>query len=124
MTSNSDKKTSYALNVQSAYKQLEEAETLINKGISMMELFFCGETELLHKDHAIRLLAEYITNNNFYANLLEKHLHSGNRMKNKKTGADNIVVGQYDFDLINAYVMMTAACENELALIGISMRAH
>ena len=69
-------------------------------------------------------MAEYITNNNFYANLLEKYLHSDNRMKNKKTGADNIVVGQYDFDLINAYVMMTAACENELALIGISMRAH
>ena len=124
MTSNSNQKTSYALNAQSAHKQLKEAEALISRGVSMMELFCCGETELPHKDHAIRLLAEYITNNNFYANLLEKHLHSNNRIKNKKTGADNIVVGQHDFDLINAYVMMTAACENELALIGISMRAH
>lgn len=124
MTSKKPEKTSYALNAQIAHKQLKEAEALINRGVSMMELFCCGETELAHKDHAIRLLAEYITNNNFYANLLEKHLHSGNRIKNKKTGADNIVVGQYDFDLINAYVTMTAACENELALIGISMRAH
>ena len=124
MTNKKPEKTSYALNAQIANKQFKEAEALINRGVSMMELFCCGETELPHKDHAIRLLAEYITNNNFYANLLEKHLHSNNRMRNKKTGADNIVVDQYDFDLINAYVMMTAACENELELIGISMRVH
>lgn len=124
MTSKKPEKISYALNAQTANKQFKEAEALINRGVSMMELFCCGETELPHRDHAIRLLAEYITNNNFYANLLEKHLHSNNRMRNKKTGADNIVVDQYDFDLINAYVMMTAACENELELIGISMRVH
>ena len=124
MTSNSNKKISYALNEQVAHKQLKEAESLISRGVCMMELFCCGDTKLSHKDQAIRLLAEYITNNNFYANLLEKHLHSDNKVKNKKTGVNNIVVDQYDFDLINAYVMMTAACENELALIGISMRAH
>ena len=124
MTSKKPEKTSYVLNAKIANKQFKEAAALINRGVSMMELFCCGETELAHKDHAIRLLAEYITNNNFYADLLEKHIHSSNRVKNKKTGEDNIVIAQYDFDLINAYVMMTAACENELELIGISMRLH
>ena len=80
MTSKKPEKTSYALNAQIAHKQLKEAEALVTRGVSMMELFCCGETELAHKDHAIRLLAEYITNNNFYANLLEKHLHSGIRI--------------------------------------------
>ena len=124
MSKDNPKKLSYAMNVQSAHRQLEEAKELVDKGIAMMELFCCGETEFAYKDQTIRLLAEYITNNNFYSELLQKNLHSENKIKNKKTGQDNIVISEYDFNLINSYIVMTAACENELALIGISMRAH
>jgi hypothetical protein len=124
MTSKNPEKTSYAMNVQSASRQMDEAKQLVDKGIAMMGLFCCGDTEFIYKDQTIKLLAEYITNNNFYSELLQKNLNSKNKVKNKKTGQDNIVISQYDFGLINAYVTMTAACENELATMGISMRTH
>ena len=124
MTSKKPERTSYAMNVNSANRQLNEAKQLVDRGIAMMKLFCCGETEFTYKDQTIRLLAEYITNNNFYSELLQKNLYSENIIKNKKTGQDNIVISQYDFDLINSYIIMTAACENELALMGISMRTH
>ena len=124
MTSKKSEKVSYAMNVQSAHRQMDEAKQLVDKGIAMMELFCCGDTEFAYKDQTIKLLAEYITNNNFYSELLQKNLNSENKIKNKKTGQDNIVISQYDFDLINSYIVMTAACENELATMGISMRTH
>ena len=124
MTSKKPEKTSYALNTKSARRQIKEAQQLVSKGISMMELFCCEETELMYKDETIKLLAEYIANNNFYAELLQKNLDSANIIMNKKTGQDNIIISQYDFDLINSYIIMTAACENELASLGISMRTH
>lgn len=124
MANKKNQKVSYALDVQVANRQLKEAKSLINKGISLMELFCCTEHVLPHKKRAIKLLAEYITNNNFYANLLEKHLESENRITNKKSGKENIVVDAHEFDLFNSYVIMTAACENDLELIGISMRSH
>ena len=72
----------------------------------------------------IDVLSEYISNTKFYINVLERQLFSGDRIKNKKTGEDNIVVPYEDFALISSYLVVTAACENDLELFGISMRLH
>jgi len=51
-------------------------------------------------------------------------LQSDNRMKNKKTGEEQIVVNTSDFNILNGYLVVMAACENELETLGISMRSH
>jgi len=84
----------------------------------------CEEGLLKYEDDAVQVLAEYMTNSKFYVGMLEKHLFSGQRIKNKKTGQDNIVVPHEDFNLISSYLVITAACENELEALGISMRLH
>ena len=45
-------------------------------------------------------------------------------IKNKKTGEDNIVVPYEDFTIISSYLITTAACENELVTLGVSMLKH
>jgi hypothetical protein len=65
-----------------------------------------------------------MTNTRFYASILEKQLFSGQRTKDEKTGKENIIVPYEDFTLINSYLVVTAACENELETLGISMRLH
>ena len=55
---------------------------------------------------------------------MQNFIFSDNRIKDKKTGKEVIVVQQKDFQLITSYLAMTAACENDLELIGISMRSH
>jgi len=75
-------------------------------------------------DDVVDVLAEYMANSKFYVDVLERQLFSGDRIKNKKTGEDNIVVPYEDFTLISSYLVVTAACENELETLGISMRLH
>ena len=41
-------------------------------------------------------------------------------IKNKKTGEENIIVPYEDFALISSYLVVTAACENDLESFGIS----
>ena len=77
-----------------------------------------------YKDQAVPLLAEHLTNTNMYMTIMSNLLLSDNRVTDKKTGEDTIVVDSKDFELVTAYMTITAGCENDLELLGISMRAH
>ena len=77
-----------------------------------------------YKDSIVDTLAEYMTNMKFYADFMEIQIASDNRIKNKKTGEEQIVVAYEDFTIINSYLITTAACENELETLGVSMQAH
>ena len=90
----------------------------------LIEMFFCSDFDLKFKDNVIDTLAEYMTNMKFYSDFMQNQLLSDNRVKNKKTGEDNIVVPYEDFTIINSYLITTAACENELESLGISLQTH
>ena len=51
-------------------------------------------------------------------------LLSEERITDKKTGDEVIVVESKDLELVTAYLTITAGCENDLESLGISMRLH
>jgi hypothetical protein len=124
MSDKKQEKLTYAITETSAIKQISEANQLRRRAKSLLKSYMCEDESLRYADNAIDVLAEYMSNTKFYINVLEKQLFSGERIKNKKTGEDNIVVPYEDFSLISSYLVVTAACENDLESLGISMRLH
>jgi hypothetical protein len=124
MSEKNPKKVSIALSEKHARKQLEEAKQLVNRSKYLLEDYLCNKAPLKYKDMAVSLLAEHLTNTNMYINVISNILLSENRVTNKKTGEETIVVSSTDFELVSAYLTITAGCENELETLGISMRAH
>jgi len=119
-----EKKLSYALTEANARKQLESAKGYNTKAKSLLKLYCCSDQDIKYREQAIETLAEYLTNTKFYAEFMETQLQSDNRMKNKKTGEEQIVVNTSEFNILNSYLVVMAACENELETLGISMRSH
>jgi hypothetical protein len=124
MSDKKQEKLTYAMTEASAIKQISEGNRLKQRAKSLLKTYMCTKKPLKYMDNAIEALAEYVTNTKFYVDVLERHLFTGERIKNEKTGKDNIVVPHDDFALINNYLIITAACENELETLGISMRLH
>ena len=124
MSTKKPEKMSYALSEAKAIQQVTEAYQLRTRAEYLLKDYLCGDGVLKYRDEALRLLAEYYTNSNFYAEAMQDFIFSDNKIKDKKTGEDIIVIQQKDFQLITSYLTMTAACENDLELLGISMRAH
>jgi hypothetical protein len=124
MSDKKKEKLTYALTESSAIKQITEGNQLRKRAKSLLKTYMCEESSLRYSDNVIDILAEYMANTKFYVSVLERQLFSGDRIKNKKTGEDNIVVPYEDFALISSYLVVTAACENELETLGISMRLH
>ena len=118
------KKLTYAMTVAGAEKHIEEANKSFKRAKMLIEMYSCLDYGLKYKDNAITTLAEYMTNMKFYEDFMQNQLLSGDRIKNKKTNEDTIVVAIEDFTIINSYLVTTAACENELETLGISMRLH
>ena len=124
MSDKKQEKLTYALTETSAIKQISEANQLRSRAKSLLKSYMCDNEPLKYADDVIDVLSEYMSNTKFYINVLERQLFSGDRIKNKKTGEDNIVVPYEDFALISSYLVVTAACENDLESFGISMRLH
>jgi hypothetical protein len=124
MSKKKDEKLTYALTEDSAIRQITQANQLRDRAKSLLKTYMCEENQLKYEEEAVQNLAEYMANTRFYIDVLERQLLSGDRIKNKKTGEDNIVVPYEDFTLISSYLVVTAACENELETLGISMRVH
>jgi hypothetical protein len=124
MSDKKQEKLTYALTEASAIRQITEANQLRKRAKSLLKTYMCEEGLLNYSDNAVEVLAEYMANTKFYVNVLERQLFSGDRIKNKKTGEDNIVVPYEEFALIGSYLVVTAACENDLESLGISMRLH
>jgi hypothetical protein len=124
MSDKKKEKLTYALTESSAIKQITEGNQLRKRAKTLLKTYMCEESSLRYSDNVIDILAEYMANTKFYVSVLERQLFSGDRIKNKKTGEDNIVVPYEDFALISSYLVVTAACENELETLGISMRLH
>ena len=124
MSDKKKEKLTYALAEASAIKQITEANQLRNRAKTLLKTYACDDNFLRYSDSAVDVLSEYMANTKFYVDVLEKQLFSGDRIKNKKTGEDNIIVPYEDFALISSYLVVTAACENDLESLGISMRLH
>ena len=124
MSDKKEKKLSYAMTEVNARKQLESAKDYGIKAKSLLEMCFCSDHDIRCRDQAIETLAEYLTNTRFYAEFIESQLQSDNRMKNTKTGEEQIVVNTSDFNILNGYLVVMAACENELEALGISMQTR
>tara|TARA_R110000796_G_scaffold74309_1_gene166935 strand:- start:989 stop:1363 length:375 start_codon:yes stop_codon:yes gene_type:complete len=124
MSDKKEKKLTYAMSEVSASTQLSDARQHSIKAKSLIELYSCSKFGVKYRDIAINILAEYLTNVNFYAEFMEAQLRSENRIENKKTGTEQIIVSQSDFGILNSYLLVMAACENELEALGISMRTH
>ena len=124
MTEEKQKKLSYAMSEPSARIQLKEAKLYAIKAKSLIELYSCNDLVAKYRDPAVETLAEYLTNTRFYAEFLERQLQSDNSLKNKKTGTEQIVIDTTDFTIMNGYLIVMAACENELETLGISMQTH
>ena len=124
MSDKKEKKLTYAMTEAGARNHIKGAKDKFNRAKILIETYLCSDFDLKYKDNIVDTLAEYMTNMKFYADFIESHLHSDNRIKNKKTGEDQIVVPYEDFTIINSYLITTAACENELETLGISMQAH
>ena len=123
----SDKKTpklTYAMSEPAARKQLKDAQARRKRAKTLMEFYCCNDMDLKYSNEIIETLAEYLTNAKFYQQFMQEQLQFGDRIKNKKTGEDNIMVGTDDFNVLNSYLVVTAACENELETYGISMQMH
>lgn len=118
------KKLTYAMTVSGAEKHIKEANKNFERAKMLIEMYSCTDYSLRYKDNAITTLAEYMTNMKFYEDFMQNQLLSGDRIKSKKTNEDTIVVAIEDFTIINSYLVTTAACENELETLGISMRLH
>ena len=124
MSEKKAKKISFALREDQAIKQVTEANQLVNRAKQLLETYLCGDTELNYKEEAISLLAEHLTNTNMYINIMSNLLLSEERITDKKTGDEVIVVESKDLELVTAYLTITAGCENDLESLGISMRLH
>ena len=124
MSDKKSKKVSFAINESQAIKQVTEANQLINRAKYLLETYLCGDATLKYRDEAVPLLAEHLTNTNMYATIMSNLLLSDNRITDKKTGEDTIVVESKDLELVTAYLTITAGCENDLEKLGISMRLH
>lgn len=120
----SNKSTSYAISVDSAHKQAREAQELYNLAKSLLETYLCGDQPVRYRESAVRLLIDHSYNSKMYGETLRDYIETGERVKNKKTGKENIVVDVTGFTLINAYLTVISSCENELETLGISMRTH
>ena len=119
-----EKKLTYAMTEAGARNHMSAAKDKFNRAKILIETYLCSDFDLKYKDNIVDTLAEYMTNMKFYADFMESQIASDNRIKNKKTGEDQIVVAYEDFAIINSYLITTAACENELETLGISMQAH
>ncbi len=119
-----EKKLTYAMTVEGATKHMKSAKESFNKAKILIETYLCSDFDLKYKDNVVETLAEYMTNMKFYADFMQTQLLSGDRIKNKKTGEDTIVVPSEDFSIINSYLITTAACENELESLGVSIQLH
>ena len=124
MSDKENKKVTYAMPEDSAISQIIEANKLFNRAKSMLETYLCGDVKLKYKDRAVEVLAEYMTNNKFYANTLENYVLTGERIKSEKNDEQNIVIPIEDFGILSTYLVVVAACENDLECLGISMREH
>ncbi len=124
MSDKKQPKLTYAMSVSAARKQLKGAQDRRNRAKALMKLYCCSDRNLEYSHQIIETLAEYLTNAKFYQEFMEEQLKIGNRVENKKTGEDNIVVEMDDFNVLNSYLVVTAACENELESYGISMQLH
>tara|TARA_R100001086_G_scaffold224941_1_gene143043 strand:- start:151 stop:525 length:375 start_codon:yes stop_codon:yes gene_type:complete len=124
MTEKKDKKLTYALTESSAIKQITEANQLHQRAKSLLKSYLCSDYPLKYADNAIDTLTEYMSNVKFYASILERQLFAGERVESKKGDEENIIVPYEEFALISSYLVVTAACENELETLGISMRLH
>ncbi len=124
MSDKQDNKTTYAVSENSAIKQISEANQLRDRAKSLLKSYMCGGNALRYVDNVVEILAEYMSNTKFFVDIMERQLFSGDRIKNKKTGEENIIVPYEDFALIGSYMVVTAACENDLESLGISMRLH
>ena len=124
MSDKKGNKTTYAVTENSAIKQISEANQLRERAKSLLKSYMCEDNDLRYTNEVVEVLAEYMSNTKFFVNVMERQLFSGDRIKNKKTGEENIVVPYEDFALISSYMVVTAACENDLESLGISMRLH
>ena len=104
MSDKKQEKLTYALTESSAIKQISEANQLRSRAKSLLKSYMCDNEPLKYADDVIDVLSEYISNTKFYINVLERQLFSGDRIKNKKTGEDNIVVPYEDFALRNRVI--------------------
>ena len=119
-----EKKLTYAMTLEGAKRHIESAKERFNMAKVLLESYLCDDTDLKYKDNVVDTLAEYMTNMKFYEEFMQDQLLSDNIIKNKKTGEDNIVVPYEDFTIISSYLVTTAACENELVNLGVSMLKH
>ena len=124
MSDKKGKKLTYAMTVAGAERHVNEAGKNFDRAKMLIQMYSCSEYELKYRDNAISSLAEYMTNMKFYEEFMQSQLLSDNKMKDKKTGQETIVVPVEDFTIINSYLVTTAACENDLEALGISMRLH
>ena len=119
-----EKKLTYAMTFDGARSHIESAKEKFNMAKLLLESYLCNDSDLKYKDNVVDTLAEYMTNMKFYEEFMQGQLLSDNIIKNKKTGEDNIVVPYEDFTIISSYLVTTAACENELVNLGVSMLKH
>tara|TARA_Y100000114_G_scaffold152096_1_gene169888 strand:- start:2417 stop:2791 length:375 start_codon:yes stop_codon:yes gene_type:complete len=124
MSDKKTKKISFAVRETHALKQIAEANQLISRAKYLLKDYLCGDNSYRYKDQVVPLLAEHMTNTNMYVSIMSNLLLSDNRVTDKKTGEDTIVVESKDFELVTAYLTITAGCENDLETLGISMREH
>ena len=124
MSSKKSQKTSYAISEDKAISVITESNQLKKRAENLLKQYLCEDPPLRYKEKAVPLLAEYMTNSNFYSELMESILFSDNRIEDKASGKENIMISDKDFELIMSYIAVTAACENELETVGISMRLH
>tara|TARA_B100000131_G_scaffold220713_1_gene212190 strand:+ start:2679 stop:3056 length:378 start_codon:yes stop_codon:yes gene_type:complete len=117
-------KLTYAMSEPAAKRQMKSAEERRDRAEALIEFYCCSERDLKYTRQIVEVLAEYLTNARFYKSFMEEQLQTGERIKNKKTGEDNIMVDMDDFNVLNSYLVVTAACENELESYGISMQLH
>ena len=118
------KKLSYAMTEAGARNHIKTANEKFDRAKMLIKTYLCSDFDLKYRNDIVDTLAEYMTNMKFYSEFMQNQILSDNRIKNKKTGEDNIVVPLEDFTIINSYIITTAACENELETLGVSLMTH
>lgn len=118
------KKLTYAMTFDGAKRHIQSARERFNMAKVLLESYLCGDMGLKYADNVVDTLAEYMTNMKFYEEFMQNQLLSENIIKNKKTGEDTIVIPYEDFTIISSYLITTAACENELHTLGVSILKH
>jgi hypothetical protein len=122
--SKDNKSISYTISVDSAHKQAGEAQDLYKLAKSLLETYICSDQPVRYRESVVGLLIDHSYNSKMYGQTLRDYIETGERVKNKKTGKENIVVDLTGFTLVNAYLTVISSCENELETLGISMRTH